>query len=68
MSQVKDEVVRLVQSLPYDFTIENIQYALYVRHSIDRGLAASEEGRTVLQEEAERRVEELLSSHGQTPR
>jgi predicted transcriptional regulator len=56
MSQAKDEVVRLIDSLPEDCTIEEIQYHLYVRQKIERGLAAIDEGRTVPQDEAERRV------------
>jgi hypothetical protein len=68
MRQVKDEVVRLIQSLPDDCTVEEIQYHLYVRQKVENGLAAAEEGRTVAQEEAERRVEEWLKSLGPNPR
>ena len=68
MSAVKDEVVRLIQSLPDDCTIEEIQYHLYVRQKVERGLAAAEAGRTVSQTEAERRVEGWLKSDGPSPR
>ena len=68
MSQVKEEVVRLIASLPDDCTIEEIQYHLYVRQKVERGLAAIDEGRTVSQEEAERRVEGSLKSSGPSPR
>lgn len=68
MSTVKDEVVRLVQSLPDDCTIEDIQYHLYVRQKVERGLAAAEAGQTVSQDEAERRVEGWLKSDGPSPR
>jgi hypothetical protein len=64
MGQVKDEVVRLIQSLPDDCTIEEIQYHLYVRQKVEHGLAAADEGRTVSQEAAERRVEGWLKSTG----
>ena len=65
---VKDEVVRLIQSLPDDCTIEEIQYHLYVRQKVERGLAAAEAGLTVSQEDAERRVEGWLESDGRSPR
>jgi predicted transcriptional regulator len=68
MSAIKDEVVRLIQSLPDDCTLEEIQYHLYVRQKVERGLAAAETGRAVSQAEAERRVEEWLKSDGPSPR
>ena len=66
MSAVKDEVVRLIESLPDDCTIEEIQYHLYVRQKVERGLAAAEAGLTVSQEDAERRVEGWLESDGRS--
>jgi predicted transcriptional regulator len=68
MSQVKDEAIRLISSLPEDCTLEDIQYHLYVRQKVERGLAALEEGRVVTQDEAERRVAEWVESFGQSPR
>lgn len=68
MSQVKEDVVRLIASLPDDCTVEDIQYHLYVRQKVERGLAAIDEGRTISQGEAERRVEGWLKSSGPSPR
>jgi predicted transcriptional regulator len=68
MSVIKDEIVRLVQSLPDDCTIEEIQYHLYVREKVERGLAAIDAGQTVAQDEAERRVDGWLKSAGPSPR
>ena len=56
MSAVKEEAIRLIQSMPDDCSLEEIQYHLYVIQKIERGLAAIDEGRVVPQEEAERRV------------
>jgi hypothetical protein len=64
MSQVKEEVIKLVQSLPDDCTLEDIQYHLYVREKVERGLAALAEGQVVSQEEAERRIAEWAASSG----
>ena len=45
-------------------TFEDIQYHLYVREKVTRGMAAADEGRVVSHEEAERRVAEWLRSYG----
>ncbi len=68
MSAVKEEAIRLIQSLPEDCSIEDIQYHLYVRQKVENGLAAVESGRFVVQEDAERRVAEWVKSTGPNPR
>ncbi len=40
----KDEVKRLLETLPDDSSYEDIQYHIYVQQKIDRGLDASERG------------------------
>lgn len=67
MSQVKEAVIKLVQALPDDCTLEDIQYHLYVRSKVERGLAALAEGRVVSQAEAERRIAEWAASSGLNP-
>ncbi len=54
MNAVKAEAIRLIQSLPDDCSLEDIQYRLYVIQKVERGLAAIDEERVVSQEEAER--------------
>ena len=66
MSQVKDDVIKLIQSLPDDCTVDDIQYHLYVREKVARGLAAIDAGQVVSQEEAERRITAWGKSFGQT--
>jgi predicted transcriptional regulator len=68
MSAVKEEAIRLIQSLPEDCSIEDIQYHLYVRQKVETGLTAVESGRFVSQEDAERRIEEWVKSTGPNPR
>ena len=64
MSLVKDHAIRLIASLPDDCTLEEIQYHLYVRQKVERGLTAIDAGQVVSQEEAERRVSEWATSYG----
>ena len=61
MEQVKEDVIRMIQSLPDDCTLEDIQYHLQVRAKIERGLKAIEEGDFVSQAEAENRIQEWLN-------
>jgi predicted transcriptional regulator len=56
METAKDEVRRMLDTLPDESTFEDIQYRLYVRQAIDVGLRDLSEGRTLSQEEVEQRV------------
>jgi predicted transcriptional regulator len=64
MSPVKEAAIRLIQSLPEDCTFEDIQYHLYVREKVERGLQAVETGDVVSEEEADRRITQWLESFG----
>jgi predicted transcriptional regulator len=52
----KTRVRELLERLPDDCTIEDVQYHLYVLDKIDRGLADVEAGRTISHEEVARRL------------
>jgi predicted transcriptional regulator len=57
---VKNEVIKIIQSLPEDCTLEEIQYHLYVREKVERGMKAIDEGQVVSQAEAEDEVKGWL--------
>jgi predicted transcriptional regulator len=57
MQSAKEEVMQLLKELPDDSTLEEIQYHLYVRQKIQRGIKDVEEGRIFTQEEMEKRME-----------
>jgi predicted transcriptional regulator len=67
MSRVKEEAIKMIQSLPEDTSFKDILYHLYVREKVEEGLHAIDEGRVMTQEEAERRVAERVKSFGQSP-
>ncbi len=67
MSPIKEAVIKLVQSLPEDCTLEDIRYQLYIRETVERGLRALEEGDFVDEDEADRRIQEWLDSSGPDP-
>ena len=52
----KEEVRRLLESLPDEVSYEDIQYHIYVQQKIDRGLAASERRDFISDEEIEQRI------------
>ena len=56
MQTAKDEVRSILDALPDDATLEDIQYRIYVRQAIDAGLRDIAEGRTLSKEEVEQRV------------
>lgn len=61
---VKDRAIQLINSLPDDCTLEDIQYHLFVREKIEHGLKAVDEGLLITQEEAEDKVKAWLKSFG----
>lgn len=60
MATAKDQVRRILEELPEEATLEDIQYQIYVRQKIDRGLKDLARGRTVSQTEVERRMAKWL--------
>jgi len=56
MSVVKDEVNLLMERLPEDASIEDVQYHLYVIEKVRNGLEAAQHEGALAQEEAEKRL------------
>jgi predicted transcriptional regulator len=53
---LKDDVKQIIDNLPDDCSLEDIQYTLYVRKKIQQGQDDMAEGRIVTQEEMEKRM------------
>jgi predicted transcriptional regulator len=60
MNTAKDEVRKLLDRLPDEVTLEDIQYQVYVLDEIARGAEEIDRGEGIPQEEAERRMEKWL--------
>ena len=56
----KDEVRALLEKLPDDASLNDIQYHIYVRQKIERGLEAIQSGNVISQEEIEKRMARRL--------
>ncbi|MCR4286611.1 MAG: hypothetical protein NUW09_01210 [Deltaproteobacteria bacterium] len=60
MQTVKHDVVKLLENLPDNCSLEDIQYHLYVLQKVERGLKDAKEGRVIKQEEVEKRLKRWL--------
>jgi predicted transcriptional regulator len=60
MGTPKEEVRKMLDQMPDDASFEDIQYHIYVREKIQRGLKDIEEGHVLSQEEVERRMSKWL--------
>ncbi len=60
MATAKEEVRRLLESLPDDASLEDVQYSIYVRERIERGQREAGEGKVIEQDEVESRMSRWL--------
>jgi predicted transcriptional regulator len=61
MESAKQQVQEILEQLPEDASLEDIQYHIYVRQKIEQGLADVAAGRVVSHEEVQRRLAKWLS-------
>lgn len=59
-SNVKAEMIKMLDALPDDLTWEDLQYHIHVRQKVERAMADIEAGRTFSQEEVERDFKRLI--------
>lgn len=60
MQTAKQEVRELLDALPDDSSIEDIQYHLYVRQKVELGIQDIKNGKSYSQDEVEKRMEKWL--------
>jgi len=56
MDTAKNQVQKILEILPEDASLEDIQYHIYVRQMIEQGLADVDAGRVIPHAEVERRL------------
>ena len=61
MLGVKKEVIKMIQSLPDEVTIDDIMAELYFKFQVDSGLKELDEGKGIPHEEVEKRMAKWLS-------
>ncbi|MCK4907901.1 MAG: hypothetical protein KAS64_10135 [Spirochaetes bacterium] len=55
MSTTKKEIKNLIDTLPDNFTWDDVMYKLYVRMKIEKGLQDIESGKTVSHEDVKKK-------------
>jgi predicted transcriptional regulator len=60
MSTVKEDIRHLLDQLPDDVSLEQIQYHIYVKQKVERSLAAADRGEILSQDEVEARMAKWL--------
>ena len=60
MKTAKKEVRDLLEKIPDNASLDEIQYHIYVRQKIEKGFDAAQRGAVISQEEAERRMARWL--------
>lgn len=58
---LKQDVIRMIEELPDDVTLDDIMRELYFRMAVEHGLKSLDEGRWVSHEEVKERLKKWLS-------
>jgi len=61
MDTAKEQVQQILEELPENASLEDIQYHIYVRQKIEQGLEDVEAGRVVSHAEVQRRLSKWLT-------
>ena len=61
MNTAKEEVKAILEKLPEDCSLEDVQYHLYVLEKIRRGIERADKEGTISQDEAERNFSKWTS-------
>ena len=61
METAKEQVQHMLEALPEDATLEDIQYHIYVRQKIERGLSEVEAGNVISHQEVQQRLAKWLT-------
>ena len=60
MKGVKQQVIRMIEALPEEITVDDIMAELYFKQQVDAGLKELDEGKGIPQEEVEKRLSRWL--------
>ncbi len=62
MAGIKQQVIRIIQSLPEEVTVDGIMAELYFKLQVDAGLKELDEGKGIPHEEVEKRMSRWLTA------
>jgi predicted transcriptional regulator len=61
MAAIKEQVIKIIQNLPEDVTLDDIMAKLYFKLQVDAGLRELDEGKGISHEEVEKRMAKWLT-------
>lgn len=61
MAAIKEQVIKIIQALPEDVTLDDIMAKLYFKLQVDAGLRELDEGKGISHEEIEKRMAQWLT-------
>lgn len=64
MNGVKQQVIRMIEALPEDITVEDIMAELYFMEQVDAGLKELDDGKWIPHEEVEKRIAGRCKGYG----
>lgn len=56
----KEQVIKAIQDLPQNASIEDAMEKLYLLYKVNRGIKQADEGQKISQEEAKKKMEKWL--------
>lgn len=57
---IKEQVLKAIQELPQDATLEDAMERLYLLYKVERGIKQADVGQKISQEEAKKRMNKWL--------
>ncbi|MEO8372155.1 MAG: hypothetical protein ABI806_23420 [Candidatus Solibacter sp.] len=60
MATAKEEIRKMLDTLPDDATWEDVQYSIYVRERVERGRLEAEQAKLIDEDEIESRMKRWL--------
>ncbi len=64
MAIVKEDVIRFIEKLPDDYSMDEIMAELYFKQQVEEGIRVAEEGRTYSHDQIKNMVQEWRKSSG----
>jgi len=61
MTEIKQQVIQIIQSLPDGVTLDDIMAELYFKLQVDAGLKELDDGKGISHEEVEKRMSKWLT-------
>ena len=62
MSEIKEQVLKLVRAMPEDATLDDVMAELYFKKKVDAGLMELDEGKGISHKDVEKRMSRWLTN------